>query len=131
VALRLQRSWSIRASTMIMGCRKFFFEELGISEPDVNLGVGSGPHGWQTGQMLIKIEEVLLTEKPDWNLLLGHFPFPPRGYIAIFGKNSGVNYFNCQEERFDPQTSPNFPKPLTPKPTALGWFKANPGDLVV
>jgi len=35
------------------------------------------------------------------------FPFPLWGYIALFGKNSGVNYFNCQEERFDPQTFPS------------------------
>jgi len=29
--------------------------------------------------------------------------FPPQGYIALFGKNSGLDYFKCQEERFDPQ----------------------------
>ena len=48
-----------------------FFEELGLPLPDVNLGVGSGPHGRQTGQMLAKIEEVLLTEQPDWVLVYG------------------------------------------------------------
>jgi UDP-N-acetylglucosamine 2-epimerase len=26
-----------------------FFNELGLPDPVVNLGVGSGPHGWQTG----------------------------------------------------------------------------------
>lgn len=53
------------------GMSRIFFEELGISEPDVNLGVGSGSHGWQTGQMLIRIEKVLLAEKPDWVLVYG------------------------------------------------------------
>ena len=48
-----------------------FFRELEIPEPDYNLGVGSGPHGWQTGQMLMCIEEALLAEKPDWVLVYG------------------------------------------------------------
>jgi len=48
-----------------------FFREMGIPEPDVNLGIGSGSHGWQTGQMLVRIEEVLLAEKPDSVLVYG------------------------------------------------------------
>jgi len=48
-----------------------FFEELHIAPPDYDLGIGSGPHGWQTGQMLIHIEEVLVKEEPDWVLVYG------------------------------------------------------------
>jgi UDP-GlcNAc3NAcA epimerase len=48
-----------------------FFEGLEIPSPDVNLGVGSGSHGSQTGAMLGGIEEVLLRERPDWLLVYG------------------------------------------------------------
>lgn len=48
-----------------------FFDELQIPEPAYNLGIGSGTHGWQTGQMLVHIEEVLQKEKPDWVLVYG------------------------------------------------------------
>lgn len=48
-----------------------FFDGLEVPAPDVNLGVGSGPHGRQTGAMLGGIEEVLLRERPDWLLIYG------------------------------------------------------------
>ncbi|MGC8875065.1 MAG: non-hydrolyzing UDP-N-acetylglucosamine 2-epimerase, partial [Chloroflexia bacterium] len=50
---------------------ELFFRELGIPQPDVNLGVGSGSHAQQTAQMLIGIERVLLQERPDWVLIYG------------------------------------------------------------
>ncbi|MEH7484546.1 UDP-N-acetylglucosamine 2-epimerase (non-hydrolyzing) [Neobacillus drentensis] len=48
-----------------------FFEELNIPKPDYLLGVGSGNHGKQTGEMLQKIEEIVLKEEPDYLLVYG------------------------------------------------------------
>ncbi|MBD0370352.1 MAG: UDP-N-acetylglucosamine 2-epimerase (non-hydrolyzing) [Pyrinomonadaceae bacterium] len=50
---------------------EIFFEEMGIREPDINLEVGSGSHGWQTGQIMVRLEKVLRAEKPDWVLVYG------------------------------------------------------------
>lgn len=50
---------------------KVFFEELALPAPDVDLGVGSGPHGRQTGAMLAGVEEVLLARRPDVVLVYG------------------------------------------------------------
>jgi len=48
-----------------------FFRDLGIPEPDVNLGVGSGSHGEQTAQVLMKIERLLIERKPQLVLVVG------------------------------------------------------------
>ena len=48
-----------------------FFAELEIPTPDVNLGIGSGMHGEQTGAMLAGIEQILLRERPDWVVVYG------------------------------------------------------------
>ena len=48
-----------------------FFKEMDIPVPDRNLGISGGTHGQMTGQMLIKLEEVFLEERPDLVLLFG------------------------------------------------------------
>lgn len=48
-----------------------FFEELNIPVPDYFLEIGSGSHGYQTGDMLKKIEDVLVKEQPDIVLTYG------------------------------------------------------------
>ena len=47
------------------------FRELGIPDPDINLGVGSGSHAEQTAQVLLGMEQVLLERKPDWLFVYG------------------------------------------------------------
>ncbi|MDQ3382916.1 MAG: UDP-N-acetylglucosamine 2-epimerase (non-hydrolyzing) [Actinomycetota bacterium] len=48
-----------------------FFADLGIPDPDVHLGVGSGSHGAQTAAMLAGLEQVIAGQAPDWVLVYG------------------------------------------------------------
>lgn len=50
---------------------RIFFEELDLPNPDYNLGVGSGSHAWQTGEIMKKAEPVLRKERPDWTIVYG------------------------------------------------------------
>jgi len=50
---------------------KVFFNELTLGDPVLNLGVGSGSHGWQTGQMLIELEKAVKELTPDVVLVPG------------------------------------------------------------
>ncbi len=48
-----------------------FFRELGIPEPDMNLGVGSASHAVQTAEIMRAFEPVVVAEKPDAVLVVG------------------------------------------------------------
>ena len=48
-----------------------FFEELGLPEPDANLGVGSGSHARQTAEIMTRFEPVVMARKPDLVLVYG------------------------------------------------------------
>ena len=48
-----------------------FFEEMSIPKPHKNLNINGLGHGAMTGQMLEKIEDILIKEKPDWVLVYG------------------------------------------------------------
>jgi UDP-GlcNAc3NAcA epimerase len=53
------------------GMSQVFFDELDLTTPAINLGIGSGSHAQQTGQMLEGIEQALLDQNPDWVLVYG------------------------------------------------------------
>lgn len=50
---------------------KVFFEDLGLPEPDVYLGIGSGSHAVQTAKVMVEFEQVLLRERPDLVIVVG------------------------------------------------------------
>lgn len=53
------------------GMSDVFFDEFHLPLPNLNLGIGSGPHGVQTAKMIIGIEAYLLEVQPDWVLAYG------------------------------------------------------------
>ncbi|MCB1183282.1 UDP-N-acetylglucosamine 2-epimerase (non-hydrolyzing) [bacterium] len=48
-----------------------FFEDLGLPQPDVHLGVGGGTHAQQTAGVMLKFEELCLQRRPDLVLVVG------------------------------------------------------------
>jgi len=48
-----------------------FFTALGIPEPDINFGVGSGSHAVQTASIMTEFEKVCVAQRPDWVVVVG------------------------------------------------------------
>ncbi|ACF13261.1 UDP-N-acetylglucosamine 2-epimerase [Chloroherpeton thalassium ATCC 35110] len=50
---------------------KVFFDDLGLPEPDIYLGIGSGSHAEQTAKVMIEFEKVLMKELPEIVIVVG------------------------------------------------------------
>lgn len=80
-----------------------FFDEMKIPKPDYFLGIGGKTHGAMTGQMIEKLEEVALEEKPDWIMVYGDTNSTLAGaivasklHIKLAHIEAGLRSFNMQ-----------------------------------
>jgi UDP-N-acetylglucosamine 2-epimerase len=78
-----------------------FFDELGIPRADIDLGVGSGPHGRQTARMLEALETAIVERHPaivltygDTNSTLAATLAAAKLHVPVAHIEAGLRSFN-------------------------------------
>ena len=77
------------------------FEDLNLPKPDYNLGIGSAPHGEQTGKMLMALEPILQKEKPSAVIVLGDPNSAFAGALAAAKLHIPVCHIEAGRRSFD------------------------------
>lgn len=72
---------------------RIFFEELGIRDPDENMGVKAGSFASQIGRILEKSEELFLRHRPERLLILGD---TNSGMSAIIARRLGIPVYHME-----------------------------------
>lgn len=78
-----------------------FFKELALPEPDYNLGVGSDTHAAQTAKIMLNLEKVLETEKPDCVVVYGDTNSTLAGALTAVKMHLPVAHIEAGLRRYD------------------------------
>ncbi|OQY58039.1 MAG: UDP-N-acetylglucosamine 2-epimerase (non-hydrolyzing) [Desulfobacteraceae bacterium 4572_88] len=105
-----------------------FFQDLALPEPSLHLGVGSGSHAEQTGQVMIAYEKVLIEKKPDLVVVVGDVNSTIAATIAAVKLGIKVAHLEAGLRSFDRTMPEEINRMVTDTLADILWTPSPDGD---
>ncbi len=105
-----------------------FFQDLGLPDPQVHLGVGSGSHAQQTAGVLVAYEKVLLEKAPAWVVVVGDVNSTLACTLAAKKLNLMVAHLEAGLRSFDRSMPEEINRLVTDALADLLWTPSPDGD---
>lgn len=105
-----------------------FFQDLKLPEPDIHLGVGSGSHAQQTGQVMMAYEQILIEQQPDLVVVVGDVNSTMAVTIAASKLGAKVAHLEAGLRSFDRTMPEEINRIVTDSLAALLWTPSPDGD---
>jgi UDP-N-acetylglucosamine 2-epimerase (non-hydrolysing) len=105
-----------------------FFENLRLPPPDIHLGIGSGTHAEQTGNVMIAYEKVLRTKTPDLVVVVGDVNSTMAATIASAKLGMRVAHLEAGLRSFDRTMPEEINRIVTDSLADLLWTPSADGD---
>jgi len=96
-----------------------FFKELDLPVPDHHLGIFGGGHGDMAGRMLVALEPLIVSEKPDWVLVYGDTNSTLAGALAATKLGIPVAHIEAGLRSFDLRMPEEINRVLTDRVSRL------------
>lgn len=105
-----------------------FFKDLGLPDPDIHLGVGSGSHAQQTAQVMIEYEKVLEKKRPDLVIVVGDVNSTVAVSLTSVKMGIPVAHLEAGLRSFDRTMPEEINRLLTDAIADLLWTPSPDGD---
>ncbi len=105
-----------------------FFQDLGLPEPDLHLGVGSGTHAQQTGQVMIAYEKEILENPPDLVIVVGDVNSTMAATLAAVKLGIKVAHLEAGLRSFDRTMPEEINRLVTDTLADILWTPSSDGD---
>lgn len=105
-----------------------FFDEFGLPTPHVNLGIGSGTHGQQTGRTLEAYEQQILQDRPDLVVVVGDVNATAAASMAAVKLGIPVAHLEAGLRSFDRTMPEEINRKLTDSICDYFWTPSEDAD---